>query len=136
MSIAIKESLSRSFIKLSNAFAFLDPEPPAINILYEWSGIYGHFLLWSSLFSFVISSKLNIFYVIKMKYKQYKNEFLGGKRSKRLLQELPFYNASIEKPYIKRLNKIDLLHELPFYNELNIVKISKAFRGYARSYRI
>ena len=71
-----------------------------------------------------------------MKYKQYKNEFLEGKRSKRLFQELPFYNASIEKPYIKRLNKIDLIHELPFYNELNIVKISKAFRGYARSYRI
>ena len=71
-----------------------------------------------------------------MKYKQYKNEFLEGKRSKRLFQELPFYNASIEKPYIKRLNKIDLIHELPFYNKQNIVKISKAFRGYARSYRI
>ena len=71
-----------------------------------------------------------------MKYKQYKNEFLEGKRSKRLFQELPFYNASIEKPYIKRLTKIDLLHKLPFYNELNIIKISKAFRGYARSYRI
>ena len=68
-----------------------------------------------------------------MKYKQYKNEFLEGKT---LFQELPLYNASIEKPYIKRLNKIDLIHEFPFYNELNIVKISKAFRGYARSYRI
>ena len=39
----------------------------------------------------------------------------------------------IEKPYIKRLNNIDMLRELPFYNELNISKTSKAFKGYARS---
>ena len=51
-----------------------------------------------------------------------------------MLCELPFYNALIEKPYIKRLNNIDTLHELPFYNELNSVKTSKAFEGYARSY--
>ena len=29
---------------------------------------------------------------------------------------------------------MDLLVELPFYNELNVVKTSKAFRGYAKSY--
>ena len=29
-----------------------------------------------------------------------------------------------------------MLSELPFYNEVNIVKASKAFRGYARSYKI
>ena len=28
------------------------------------------------------------------------------KEAKRLLKELPFYNALIEKPYIKRLNNI------------------------------
>ena len=44
------------------------------------------------------------------------------KEVKRLLQELPFYNVPIEKPYIKRLNNIDLLHELPLYNELGIAK--------------
>ena len=42
----------------------------------------------------------------------------------------------IEKPYIKCLNNIDMLHELPFYNELNISKTSTAFKGYARSYSI
>ena len=41
---------------------------------------------------------------------------------------------SIEKPYIKRLNNIYILCQLPFYNEFGIVKISKAFKGYARSY--
>ena len=34
----------------------------------------------------------------------------------------------IEKPYIKRLNNIDMLCELPFYNELNIIKTWKAFK--------
>ena len=53
-----------------------------------------------------------------------------------MLKELPFYNAPIENPYIKRLNNIDLLLELPFYNELSISKISKAFKRYARSYNI
>ena len=29
-----------------------------------------------------------------------------------------------------------MLHELPFYDELNVVKTTKAFRRYARSYSI
>ena len=63
--------------------------------------------------------------------------FWNEKKAKRLFQELPFYNKFIEKPYIKRLKKnIDLLHELPFYIEFGIVKTSKAFQGYARSYNI
>ena len=41
----------------------------------------------------------------------------------------------IEKPRIKHLRNIDLLHELPFYDELNIEKISKAFKRYARIYK-
>ena len=28
-------------INFSNAFVFPDPEPPVINILYGWSGMYG-----------------------------------------------------------------------------------------------
>ena len=28
------------------------------------------------------------------------------------------------------------MHELPFYDELSIVKISEAFKGYARSHKI
>ena len=53
-----------------------------------------------------------------------------------MFQELSFYNTFIEKPRIKHLKNMDLLHELPFYDELNIVKTSKAFKGYARSYNI
>ena len=60
----------------------------------------------------------------------------NGKEAKRLFQILPFYNVPIEKPRIKHLKNIDLLHELLFYNELSIEKISKAFKGYARSYKI
>ena len=58
------------------------------------------------------------------------------KETRRLFIELPFFNVFIEKPYIKRLNNIDMLRELPFYNELNIAKKSKAFKGYARIYGI
>ena len=34
-------SISSWLIRLSNVFVFPDEEPPAINILYEWSGICG-----------------------------------------------------------------------------------------------
>ena len=53
-----------------------------------------------------------------------------------MFKELLFYKTPIEKPYIKCLNNIDMLHELPFYDELNVVKTSKAFKGHARSYSI
>ena len=62
--------------------------------------------------------------------------FCGEKEAKRLFKGLPFYNTSIEKPYIKRLNNIELLCELHFYNDINILKTSKAFNGYIRSYNI
>ena len=58
------------------------------------------------------------------------------KEAKRLFQKLPFYNILIEKPKIKHLSNIKLLHELPVYDKLNVVEISKAFKGYARSYKI
>ena len=51
-------------------------------------------------------------------------------------KELPFFNASIEKPKIKRLKNVDLLAELPFYDQLNIIKTDQAFKGYARSYKV
>ena len=62
--------------------------------------------------------------------------FWDEKEAKTLLEELRFYNASIEKPYIKCLHNIYFLRELPFYDKSSIVKISKAFEGYARSYSI
>ena len=55
-------SISASFfIRLSNAIVFPDTEPPIINILYRWPGVFGQFGLCSFMFSFVIQSKLNIF---------------------------------------------------------------------------
>ena len=62
--------------------------------------------------------------------------FWDEKEAKKLFKEPPCYNASIEKPYIKRLNNINLLQELPFYDELNIIKTSKAFKDYVKSYSI
>ena len=40
--------------------------------------------------------------------------FWDGQEAKKMLKELLFYNAFIEKPYIKRLNNIDMHRELPF----------------------
>ena len=62
--------------------------------------------------------------------------FWNEKETKRLFQILPFCNVLIEKPYIKHLKNIDLLHELPFYDELNIVIISQSLKRYARSYKV
>ena len=58
------------------------------------------------------------------------------KEAKRLFQILPFYNVLIEKPKIKGLKNIDLLHELPFYDELNIYETLKSFGWYIRSYKV
>ena len=71
-----------------------------------------------------------------MKYKPYKNEFWNEKEAKELFQILPSYNVLIEKPKINHLSNIELLHELPFYDELSVAEISKAFRRYARSYKV
>ena len=49
-------------------------------------------------------------------------------------KELPFYKKYSKKTKIKRLKNIDLLSELPFHEELNVIKIDHAFRGYAMSY--
>ena len=71
-----------------------------------------------------------------MKYRAYKNEFWNGKEAKKLFQILLFYNFLIEKPKIKHLSNIELLHELPFYDKLSVAEISKAFKRYARSYEV
>ena len=56
--------------------------------------------------------------------------------TKQLFQILPFYNTFIEKPKTKKSSNIKLLQELSFYDDLNVVKSSNAFRGYARSYKV
>ena len=53
-----------------------------------------------------------------------------------IFQKHPFYNVFIEKPPIKRLKNINLLHVLLFYDKLSIEKISEAFKRYARTYKI
>ena len=58
------------------------------------------------------------------------------KQAKILFQKLPFYNVLIEKPHIKHLKNIDLLHELPFCEGWSIVRTSKAFKRYAGSYKL
>ena len=50
--------------------------------------------------------------------------FGDEKEAKILFQKLPFYVLN-EKPKIKCLKNIDLLHELPFHDKLSIEKISK-----------
>ena len=90
-------------------------------------------IFYYDLYCFHSQFNLNSFlYVAEIMHVLYKKE----KKQKKLFQELPFYNALIEKPHIKHLNTIDLLHELPFYDEFSIVKISQAFERYARNYRI
>ena len=71
-----------------------------------------------------------------MKYKPYENEFWNEKEANNLFQILPFYDVLIEKPEIKKLSNIELLHELLFYDELSIREVSKAFKGYAKSYKV
>ena len=71
-----------------------------------------------------------------MKYNPYKNEFSNEKQAEELFQILPFYHVLVEKPKVKHLSNRELLHELPFYDELSVVEISKAFKRYARSYRV
>ena len=61
--------------------------------------------------------------------------FWDEKEAKNFFQKLPFYKVLTEKPKLKHLSNIDLLHELPFYDELSVVEISRAFKGYA-SYKI
>ena len=51
-------------------------------------------------------------------------------------KELPFYNNHIKKPKIICLKNTNLLSELPFYEELKIIKIDHAFRGYGISYKV
>ena len=52
----------------------------------------------------------------------------GMKKAKNLFQTLPFCNVLIEKPEIKKLLSVELLHEHPFYDELSITEVSKAFK--------
>ena len=92
----------------------------------------------SLLFSFVISSKLNIFVIYNKdsSKKKKKKKIKAHPNVINYFKELPFYNKYVEKPKIKRLKNIDLLSELPFYEELNVIKRDRSFRGYAMSHKV
>ena len=62
--------------------------------------------------------------------------FSGWKEAKWLFQEPPLYNTFIKIRRIKHLKNTDLMHKLPFYDKLSIVNLSKAFKRYARIYKI
>ena len=42
----------------------------------------------------------------------------------------------MKKPRIKKLKNYELLRELPFYNDINISRKERAFRGYAKTYKV
>ena len=56
--------------------------------------------------------------------------------AKKLFQILPFYNAFIEKPEIKKLSNIKLPQDFPFYDELRIVMNLNAFSGYTINHKV
>ena len=58
------------------------------------------------------------------------------KRRKRIISINFFYNVLTEKPEIKKLSNVELLHELSFYDELSITEVSNAIKRYARSYKV
>ena len=45
------------------------------------------------------------------------------KKQKHYFKYFLLNNVLIEKPKIKHLSNIELLHELPFYDELSVVEI-------------
>ena len=59
--------------------------------------------------------------------------------NKQFLKILPFYNVLIDfvkSDVIKRFSNVKLMSELPFYKDLNVKEISKAFKRYAKSYKV
>ena len=59
--------------------------------------------------------------------------FWDKKEAKRPFKKLPFCNIFIEKPHVKHLINVVVLHERPFYDELTIKKLSEVYKSYARS---
>ena len=83
------------------------------------------------LFSFVISSRLNIFVcLIIAALKKIKSH----PDAVDYFKELRFNNKHIEKPKIKRFRNV--LSKLSYYNELNVIKTNHALIGYTMSYKV
>ena len=57
------------------------------------------------------------------------------KKQKDCFKNFPVH-VLIEKMCVKYLRNIDFLHKLLFYDDVSVIKVSQAFRRYARSYKI
>ena len=59
--------------------------------------------------------------------------------NKQVLKILPFYNVLIDfikSDAVKKFNNVELMKKLPFYKDLSVEETSKAFKRYAKSYRV
>ena len=101
---------------------FFDLEPPISKLL---------FLLSFLLFSFVISTRLNIFVCLAIAALK---KIKSHPDAVDYFKELPFNNKHIEKPKIKSFR--NMLSKLPYYNELNVIKTNHPFIGYVMSYKV
>ena len=59
-----------------------------------------------------------------------------AQKKKIYFKNFHFIIHSSKKPLIKHMKSVDLLHQPPFPDKLSIEKMSKAFKGYARTYKI
>ena len=57
-------------------------------------------------------------------------------KQKNYFKYFHFIMFSLKNQKSSIYQNIKLLHELPFYDEISVVKKSKAFKGYPRSYKV
>ena len=59
--------------------------------------------------------------------------------NQQVLKILPFYNVLIDfikSDAVKKFNNVELMKKLSFYKDLSVEETSKAFKRYAKSYRV
>ena len=52
------------------------------------------------------------------------------------LSKQPFYKQPIKTPHVIKLSNHELLRKLPFYDDINISRNERAFKGYAKTYKV
>ena len=55
---------------------------------------------------------------------------------KKQLSKQPFYKQPIKTPHVIKLSNHELLRKLPFYDDINISRNERAFKGYAKTYKV
>ena len=56
--------------------------------------------------------------------------------TKKQLSKQPYYKQPIKKPRVKKLCNLELLRELTFYGDINISRKERAFKRYAKTYKV